>query len=104
MKNGKSSATVKGLSGEDAAAVLDMIDGLRDEVRQLRDEVRSLKGQRDPAAMMSVDEAAGLAGIGKRTMNTMIAEGTVPSAKIGGRRLVPRKAFGAWLDRQIENG
>lgn len=102
MKNGKQTAKVNGLPPQQAARVIDMIDGLRDEVRALRDEVRSLRGHRDPSAMMSVDQAAGLAGLSRRTMDTLIHSGEVPSAKIGRRRLVPRKAFLAWLDRQVE--
>lgn len=80
------------------------LEGLREEVQALREEVRSLRGRHDPEAMMSVDEAAELAGLSRRTMDTLIHEGRVPSAKIGRRRLVPSAAFRAWLKRQVEEG
>lgn len=78
--------------------------GLRGEVHGLREEIRALRGEREESAMIDVPTSAHIAGVSERTMRTLIHAGEVPSAKIGRRRLVPRAAFRAWLDRQVEHG
>jgi excisionase family DNA binding protein len=85
-------------------AIEPIVDDLRDEIRALRDDVRQLRGERSSAAMISMSEAAAIAGISERTFQTLVHEGVVPSAKIGRRRLIPKEAFRAWLRRQIEEG
>jgi excisionase family DNA binding protein len=82
------------------------IQGLREEVAELRlelrQEIHQLRGERSSVAMLSVTEAAAIAGISERTMQTLIHAKEVPSAKIGRRRLIPKKAFFAWLRSQVE--
>lgn len=77
---------------------------LREEVHQLREEVRSLRGQRDPERNLSTDEAAEIAGISSRKLEELVHSGEVPSLKIGRRRLIPNRAFRAWLRSQAEGG
>lgn len=78
------------------------VKGVRQEVQGLRQEVRSLRGEKDPARNITVDEAADLAGVSRRKLETLIHAGEVPSLKIGRRRLVPYRAFVAWLRSKAE--
>ncbi len=47
---------------------------------------------------LSLEEVRMAMGIGSRTLETAIANGEIPSVKIGGRRLVPKRA----LERHLE--
>ncbi|HXJ69622.1 MAG TPA: helix-turn-helix domain-containing protein [Verrucomicrobiae bacterium] len=47
---------------------------------------------------ISIEEAQLALGIGQRTMRTALRDGTIPSVKVGGRRLIPVKA----LERHLE--
>lgn len=47
---------------------------------------------------ISIEEAGLSLGIGERTMRTALRDGTIPSVKVGGRRLIPVKA----LERHLE--
>lgn len=47
---------------------------------------------------ISIEEAGLALGIGERTMRTALRDGTIPSVKVGGRRLIPVKA----LERHLE--
>lgn len=49
---------------------------------------------------LSVREAAGIVGVSVRTMQTLIAGGTVPSFTVGRRRIVRRSALIAWMQRE----
>lgn len=51
----------------------------------------------DPYAL-TVDEAADLLRVHRRTIDRMVAAGTLPSAKIGGRRLIPGAAVRQLID------
>ena len=48
---------------------------------------------------VSPDEAARLAGIGRTTLYAALAQGDLPSIKIGTRRLVRVDAIREWLTR-----
>lgn len=85
-------------------ALREEASGLREDVQGLRAEVRSLRGETDPERNLAVEEAAEIAGISRRKLDTLIAEGSVPSLKIGRRRLIPNRAFRAWLRRRAEGG
>lgn len=47
---------------------------------------------------LSLEETRLALGIGQRTLETAVANGEIPSVKIGGRRLVPKRA----LERHLE--
>jgi excisionase family DNA binding protein len=49
-------------------------------------------------AVYTVQEVAHLLGLALGGTYTLIREGTVPAIKVGGRWVVPRKRFHAWLD------
>jgi excisionase family DNA binding protein len=46
----------------------------------------------------TVQEVAHLLGLGLSGTYLLIREGTIPAIKIGGRWLVPKSRFHAWLD------
>lgn len=50
--------------------------------------------------LISVPEAARLLSIGRNTAYDLIAAGTLPSIKLGRRRLVSVVALEAWIARQ----
>lgn len=50
-----------------------------------------------PRLAYSVAEAAEALGMSRATVNVHIADGTIPSVKIGGRRLIRRDALDALL-------
>lgn len=50
--------------------------------------------------LISVPEAARLLSIGRNTAYDLIAAGTLPSIKLGRRRLVSVIALEAWIARQ----
>jgi excisionase family DNA binding protein len=54
-----------------------------------------------PAAALTytIPEAAEALRISSRSVRRRIAEGTLPTVRIGGRLLVPRRALEDWLDR-----
>lgn len=49
--------------------------------------------QRSTAATISRAEAAAVMGIDPRTVSKGIAEGTIPSIKVGRLQLIPREKF-----------
>ena len=51
---------------------------------------------------MGVREAALVLGVSPRTLEEMAADNTVPSFKMGRRRLFPRAALEAWVDTQVQ--
>jgi excisionase family DNA binding protein len=46
----------------------------------------------------TVQEVAELLGLALSGTYTLIREGTIPALKVGGRWLVPKRRFHAWLD------
>lgn len=51
---------------------------------------------------MGMREAALVLGLSPRTLETMAAAGSVPSFRVGRRRLFPRLALEAWAEAQAE--
>jgi excisionase family DNA binding protein len=49
-------------------------------------------------AVYTVQEVAHLLGLALGGTYTLIREGTIPAIKMGGRWVVPKKRFHAWLD------
>lgn len=54
---------------------------------------------------LSIRETAEALGVSERTANDLMLRGGLPSARVGGRRLVPVAALERWLDeRATERG
>ena len=51
---------------------------------------------------VSVEEAATMLGISRSGFYKLISNGTIPSLKIGGRRLVPVKTLESFIERQVQ--
>jgi excisionase family DNA binding protein len=53
-------------------------------------------------AVYSVKEVAQLLGLNLGGTYALVHDGTIPAIRMGGRWLVPKKRFHAWLDGQVE--
>lgn len=49
-------------------------------------------------------EAAEYLGIGVRTLDRMVADGTIPSGKFRGRRVFNRELLDRWASEQCQGG
>jgi excisionase family DNA binding protein len=58
----------------------------------------SRRGSPVPRLAYSVGEVADALGVSRAWVNTHISDGTIPSAKIGGRRLIRREALDSLLE------
>lgn len=47
----------------------------------------------------SVDEVAALLSLGRTKVVAMVSSGEIPSIKVGGRRLIPRKDLLSFIDQ-----
>lgn len=74
----------------------------REEVREMKAEIRALRNERDPARNIDFQEAASIAGVSERTLRSYAADGSLPTLKIGRRRLIPYRGFTAWLRRRVD--
>jgi excisionase family DNA binding protein len=72
-----------------AAAVAELVEALRDELRQA-------DAQPTPDRLLSIPDAADALGVGRTLVYTLIARGELRSVKLGKRRLVPSSAIAAW--------
>ena len=57
-----------------------------------------------PPAVMSMREVADVLGISPRTVSIGIADGTIPSIRVGRRVLIPRERFLALLEAEARRG
>lgn len=53
----------------------------------------------NPRLTLTVEEAAELLGIGRNAAYEAVRLGTLPSARIGRRILIPRVSLDCWLER-----
>lgn len=51
--------------------------------------------------LLTIPETAQVLGVGVASVNRYIREGTIPSVKLGGRRLVPRKKLEDRIDALV---
>ena len=77
------------------------IADLKEEIAALREEVRRLRGRTDSDALLTKGEAAELLGVSPRTVDTLIAEGTIASIKVRQCRRIPRGALEAYIERKV---
>jgi len=52
--------------------------------------------------VFSIKEAAELLGVHENTLRKRIADGTIPSRKLGNRVLIPVSALKAWLEADTD--
>lgn len=72
------------------AAVAELVAALREEARTDQDPPA-------PDRLLSVDEAAGMLGLGRSALYGEVASGRLRTMKIGRRRLVPSSAIAAFI-------
>jgi excisionase family DNA binding protein len=83
-----------------AGAVEQMCIELGTEVVSLSREVTEIVERPSYSPMaLAVEEAARLLGVGRSTMLALLSSGRVRSVRVGGRRLVPIKALGQFLEQ-----
>lgn len=75
------------------------VDRLLAHVRALRNEVECLRDELDEpdAELLSVGETATSLNVSERTVRSFVSDGTIPSVKIGRRRLIPREAVDEFI-------
>lgn len=59
--------------------------------------------ERKPIAI-SVDDAAAMAGVGRTTLYAALSDGSLPSLRIGRRRLIRVEALKAWIAAHEQGG
>ena len=74
-----------------ALALAELVDALRAELVDARPDPGG------PDRLLSVDEAAGMLGIGRSRLYDEIAAARVRSVKVGRRRLVPSGAIAEYI-------
>lgn len=82
---------------EPASDIAAAIAPLVEEVQALRAEVRTLRNQRDADRLLDLDEAADLLAISRRTVDTLVADGELPSVKVRRCRRIPARALRAYV-------
>ena len=62
--------------------------------------------QRPERAVYTVVEVAQLLSLSRGTAYALVRDGTIPALRLGGRWVVPRARFHAWLDSldEVQNG
>ena len=90
-------------SGSDVKEA-ELVKRLLAHVRALRDEVRRLRDELDEpdADLLSVEDAAACLNISERSVRSFLSDGTIPSVKIGRRRLVPRSELDQFIQTRFE--
>jgi excisionase family DNA binding protein len=76
------------MSGRPEARVLQALDGLRDALAEYMAESRSVPT--DPAAFLTVTEAARVLGVSRSTATRWLASGELPYRELDGRRWIAR--------------
>lgn len=70
-----------------------------EDIREVvREELKSARARGGAPVLLSMEEAADVLGVSRRTMDTLQAAGEVATLKIGRRRLVPADALCYYVD------
>lgn len=80
----------------------DLVSEVHDDTSAVREQVRALRRQNDPDSCLDLDEVADILGVSRRTVDTLIADGELPSLKIRRCRRVPRRALEAFISARAE--
>lgn len=75
---------------------------IHEDISALREDIRALRRQWDPDRLLDLDETADLLGVSRRTVDTLVAAGEIPSLKVRRCRRIPRKALSAYIARRAE--
>ena len=67
-------------------------------VSRARDHVSTSEKQPAERAVYTVIEVAQLLSLSRGTAYALVRDGTIPALRLGGRWVVPRARFHAWLD------
>ncbi len=54
-----------------------------------------------PKSVYTIKEAADQLGIGTSNCYKKVREGTIPNVRLGGKWLIPIKAFETWLNSEV---
>lgn len=73
-------------------ALAELVEALREELR-----AEAVASPRAPDRLLSVDEAAGLLGLGRSAVYGELQGGRLRSIKVGRRRLVPAAAISDYI-------
>lgn len=60
--------------------------------------------QRIESLAVSTSAAAGMIGVSRPTLYTLLRTGEIKSFKLGSRRLVPTSDLAAWVEHKTMNG
>jgi excisionase family DNA binding protein len=58
----------------------------------------------DDRAVYTVPEVARLLSLSRGSAYALVREGTIPALRMGGRWIIPKRRFHAWLDGLTEEG
>ncbi|SDR05377.1 helix-turn-helix domain-containing protein [Thermostaphylospora chromogena] len=58
----------------------------------------------DDRAVYTVPEVARLLSLSRGSAYALVREGAIPALRMGGRWIIPKRRFHAWLDGLIEEG
>lgn len=72
------------------------------QLEQIHQDLQRLLTQRNPDRLDDLDEAADLLNVSRRTVETLVHAGELPSVKIRRRRLIPHKALQVFIRRKAE--
>jgi excisionase family DNA binding protein len=63
----------------------------------------SRRGPKIEPAVYTVEEAAELLGVARSTAYELVRDGTIPARRLGGRWVISRARFHAWLDSDADD-
>lgn len=84
------------------AWLAEQLKAIRRRIEEVREEVGRLRTERDPDRLLDLGEAADLLNVSRRTVETLIHSGELPSVKIRRRRLIPHRALQAYIRSKAE--
>jgi len=87
--------------------LLELMDGLTEELRDLQDEVTALRRKEAPEgpdALLTREEAAERLGISERTLDDMADRGEIQPVRIRGRVLYAPDTLDAFIRRKAGEG
>ncbi|XTZ16507.1 helix-turn-helix domain-containing protein [Micromonospora echinospora] len=83
--------------------VVSLVPRQRSAVGDATVPIRSLRAA-DSRAVYSVPEVARLLSLSLGSTYALLREGEIPARKLGGRWVIPKKRFHAWLDESDSEG
>lgn len=81
-----------------------LIQQLREGLQDIRAEMRALRVRKDPELLLTLDEAAEVLGVSRRTVSTLIADGSLKSLKVRRARRIRRADLDTFIKRRAKRG